>query len=434
VDSAAPKSAPKPVPSPPTKRVDSRADEAPASTWGRVDPDGTVYVRTADGERAVGSWHAGDADAGLAHFARRYDDLATEVGILEARLASGAGNPAQTQQSLAKLRESLDTAAVVGDVEGLRTRIDAATAKAKAKQAEAQVAKAAAGAAVLDQRRALAEEAERISTAGEWKATGERYRAIVEEWKALPLGTKSAKPVEAELWGRISAARKAFDKRRDAHFAALEGQREQSKARKEELIREAEKLSGSTEWTATASRYKELMSQWKSAGRAARGVDDALWARFKGAQDTFFTARSAHFAEKDAEAAGNIAAYEALLAEAESLEPDRDLAGARNRLDDIVARWEKLGRVPREAESRLDARLATVERRVRDAGETRRETERRAPDNPLVVRLRESLEQLEKRAARARAAGDEKAAAAADAEAATKREWLAQAEQSMPRR
>ena len=407
---------------------------ADATEWGRVAEDGTVYVRTPEGERPVGSWHAGDAEAGLAHFARRYDDLATEVALLEARLGSGAGNPAQTQASLAKIRESLDTAAVVGDVEGLRSRIDAAVAKAKAKQAEAQVAKAAAGAAVLDQRRALAEEAERLSTAGEWKATGERYRAIVEEWKALPLGSKSAKPVESELWGRISAARKAFDKRRDAHFAALETQREQSKARKEELIREAERLSGSTEWSPTANRYKELMTQWKSAGRAARGVDDELWARFKAAQDTFFAARAAHFAEKDAEASGNVAAREALLAEAEALEPDRDPAGARARLDDIVARWEKTGRVPREVERRLDDRLAAVERRVRETSDTRREATRPVPDNPLVVRLRESLEQLEKRAARARAAGDEKAAAAADAEAATKREWLAQAEQSMGRR
>jgi hypothetical protein len=399
-----------------------------------VAEDGTVYVRTPEGERAVGSWHAGDAEAGLAHFARRYDDLSTEVALLEARLASGAGNPAQTQSSLAKLRESLDTAAVVGDVEGLRSRIDEALAKAKAKQAEAQLAKAAAGAAILDQRRTLAEEAERISTSGEWKATGERYRAIVEEWKALPLGPKSAKPAESELWGRISAARKAFDKRRDAHFAALEQQREQSKARKEELIREAERLSGSTEWTATANRYKELMSLWKSAGRAARGVDDELWARFKAAQDTFFTARSGHFAQRDEEAAGNVAAREALLAEAEALEPERDLAGARARLDDIVARWEKTGRVPREVERRLDDRLAAVERRVRDTSDTRREAARPAPENPFVIRLRESLEQLDKRAARARAAGDEKAAAAAEAEAATKREWLAQAEQSAGRR
>ncbi|HWL37685.1 MAG TPA: DUF349 domain-containing protein [Frankiaceae bacterium] len=406
---------------------------ADATEWGRVAEDGTVYVRTPDGERAVGSWHAGDAEAGLAHFARRYDDLATEVGLLEARLTTGAGNPAQTQQSLTKLRESLDTAAVVGDVEALRTRIDAAVAKAKAKQAEAQVAKAAAGAAVLDQRRALAEEAERVSASSEWKASGDRLRAIVEEWKALPVGTKSAKATETELWQRISHARRAFDKRREAHFAALETQRETSKERKEALIREAEKLSESGEWSATTTRYRELMASWKAAGRAARGVDDELWARFKAAQDAFFTRRSAYYAEKDAETASAVAAREALLAEAEALEPERDVAGARARLADITERWEKTGRVPREVEARLDARLAAVERRLRDADDTRRTASRPAPTNPLVIRLRESLEQLEKRAARARAAGDEKAAEAADAEAATKREWLAQAESSVSR-
>jgi hypothetical protein len=404
------------------------------SEWGRVAEDGTVYVRTAEGERAVGSWHAGDAEAGLAHFARRYDDLATEIGLLEARLASGAGNPGQTQQSLQRLRGSLDTAAVVGDVEALRTRIDAALGRARAKQAEAQVARAAAGAAVLDSRRALAEEAEKVAASSEWKASGERLRAIVEEWKALPPGSKSAKATETELWQRIAASRRAFDKRRDAHFVALESQREQSKARKEALIREAEKLSESAEWSATAARYKELMTSWKAAGRAARGVDDELWARFKAAQDAFFTKRSEHFAVRDAETAAAVAAREALLAEAEALEPYRDVVGARARLADINAKWEKAGRVPREVEARLDARLAAVEKRVREVGDTRREAERPPPENPLVTRLKESLVQLEKRAARARAAGDEAAAAAVDAEAATKREWLAQAEQSLTRR
>jgi hypothetical protein len=397
-----------------------------------VAEDGTVYVRTADGERAVGSWHAGDAEAGLAHFARRYDDLATEVALLETRLANNTGNPSQTQASLLRLRESLDTAAVVGDVEGLRSRIDAALGRAKGRLAEAQVVRAAASAAVMDSRRALAEEAERLSASSGWKATGDRLRAIVEEWKALPSGPKSAKPAETELWQRIAAARKAFDKRRDAHFAALETQRESSKERKEALIREAESLTDSTEWAPAAARYKELMASWKSAGRAARGVDDALWARFKAAQDAFFTRRSEHFATRDAETNTAVAAKEALLAEAEALEPERDVAGARARLADVLDRWEKAGRVPREAEARLDARLAAVERRVREVGDTRREAERPPPPNPLVIRLKESLEQLERRAARARAAGDEKAAAAADAEAATKRTWLAQAEQSAP--
>ena len=49
---------------------------------GQVDEEGTVYVRTADGERAVGSWQASEPGR-LA--GRRYDDLATEVALLRER-------------------------------------------------------------------------------------------------------------------------------------------------------------------------------------------------------------------------------------------------------------------------------------------------------------------------------------------------------------
>jgi hypothetical protein len=56
--------------------------------WGRVADDGTVYVRIADGERVVGIWQAGSPDEALAFFTRRYDSLATEVSLLERRLAT----------------------------------------------------------------------------------------------------------------------------------------------------------------------------------------------------------------------------------------------------------------------------------------------------------------------------------------------------------
>ncbi len=77
-----------------------------SNEWGRVDADGTVYVRTAEGERAVGSWHAGTPEDGLAHYTRRYDDLATEVALLESRLASGAGDPKATLSQATALRST----------------------------------------------------------------------------------------------------------------------------------------------------------------------------------------------------------------------------------------------------------------------------------------------------------------------------------------
>ncbi|MDT4937887.1 MAG: hypothetical protein QOG80_1558, partial [Pseudonocardiales bacterium] len=86
------------------------------SEWGRIDADGTVFVKTLDGEREIGSWQAGDAEAGLAFYERRYEDLATEVGLLEARLESGAGDPSSTRTHAVALREQLPTVAAIGDL------------------------------------------------------------------------------------------------------------------------------------------------------------------------------------------------------------------------------------------------------------------------------------------------------------------------------
>ncbi|HLV59731.1 MAG TPA: DUF349 domain-containing protein, partial [Natronosporangium sp.] len=94
------------------------------TSYGRIDDDGVVYVKTAAGERAVGSWHAGSPEEGLAHFARRFQDLVTEVDLLETRLLGGVADPAQTASSIQRLRASLPEAHVVGDIDGLAARLD----------------------------------------------------------------------------------------------------------------------------------------------------------------------------------------------------------------------------------------------------------------------------------------------------------------------
>ena len=77
--------------------------------FGRVDPDGTVWLITASGERNIGSWQAGDTDAAYQHFGRRFDDLHTEVMLLEQRLASGSGDARKIRAAASALAENLPT-------------------------------------------------------------------------------------------------------------------------------------------------------------------------------------------------------------------------------------------------------------------------------------------------------------------------------------
>ena len=390
------------------------------SEWGRVGDDGTVYVRTADGgERAIGSWQAGSGAEGLAHYTRRYEALATEIMLLEQRLRSGVGDPAQVASSAKRLVETLPTANAVGDLPSLERRAQAlldATAEAveKAKAARAEAREAAAG-----QKAALADEAEKLAGSSEWKTAGERLRTIGDDWKALP---KLERKADDELWQRVAAARKRFSERRTTHFGALEEQRTVSKSRKEKLIKAAEELSTSTDWKGTAERFKGLMSDWKSAGRAPREVEDVLWASFKAAQDVFFTARNAQFAAQDDEFRGNQKVKEEILTEAEAL----DFAGAPEkataRLRELQERWEKAGKVPRDVMRSLEDRMGAVEKKVRESSEKRWQA---SSASPFEVRLREKVAELETKLEKARAAGrptDE-----LEQQLATQREWLAQA-------
>jgi hypothetical protein len=395
------------------------------SEWGRIAEDGTVFVRTADGERPIGSWQAGTVEEGLAFYERRYDDLAAEVGILEARIESPTADPKAVAAGARKLRDALPTAGVLGDISGLDARLAGVLEKVDGRLAAHAADRAAAAAQAADRKRALVEEARKLAAGSDWRATGDRFRAIVEEWKTI---RGVDRKTDSELWEHFSTARKDFDRRRRAHFAELDKQRGEAAEHKERLVTEAEKLAASDDWGPTARRFRDLMTEWKSAGRAARDADDALWNRFKTAQDAFFTRRNEAFSVRDAEYTKNLEAKEALITEAETLDPGSDLEGARKRLRVIHEKWEKVGKVPREHMGTLEDRLAAVEQRVRDAGTSTRHVV--VTESPLVIRLRESVTKLEARLARAQAAGDDKLAKETEQSLTTQREWLAQAEQS----
>jgi hypothetical protein len=414
------------VPHPP---ADAPAASDPAQ-WGRVDEDGTVYVRTAEGERAVGSWQAGDPAAGLAHYARRYDDLATEVSLLEARLRAHTGNPTEIKAKAQALAESIPTAAAVGNLDGLATRARAMVETADSAAAESRAEKAAARAAQVARKEALAAEAEQIAAEStSWKAAGDRLKAIVEEWKTI---RGIDRKTDEALWSRFAAARDAFGRRRGAHFAALDAQRGEARAAKQELIAEAQRLSTSTEWGPTSAAMRDLMDRWKAVPRTGRDGDDDLWKQFRAAQDVFFSARAESDKARNAEQVANQQAKEEILAEAEKLDPSTDLRHAQNVLRKLQERYDAIGHVPRGAMRQLEDRMQAVEQRIRGAVDSSRP--RMAPENPMVTSMRQAVTKAEEQLAKAEAAGDARRIEEARANLVTRREWLAEAEKSASRR
>jgi hypothetical protein len=397
------------------------------TAYGRVDADGTVYCKTADGERVVGSWQAGTPEEGLAHFARRFADKVTEVDLIEARLKSGAADASASLTSVKRLRVELAEAHVVGDVDGLAARLDRLTTLAEESAATAKAAKETARVEAQARKVALVEEAEKIAAESTgWKAAGDRLKEILDEWKTI---RGIDKKTDGELWKRFAAARDGFTRRRGAHFATLDGQRKQAQGAKEDLVKEAESLSESDDWADTAARLKDLMTQWKAAPRASKEAEQKLWDRFRAAQDAFFSRRSEVFSARDAELKGNLELKQALLADAERVDVDADPKGAQNKLREIQGQWHDIGRVPRENMAALDRRMRAIEDKLRQAMDSAwRRTEPSA--NPLLAQMREQVAEAEQRLERAKAAGDAKRVREAEKALEGKQQFLKLAEQA----
>lgn len=402
--------------------------------WGRVDEQGNVYVRTAEGERQVGSWAAGSPDEALAFFQRKFDGLAVEVELLERRVRktdAAALPPKEAAQTLERLRHSIIDAAAVGDLASLLGRLDVLAKVVEERREEAKAAKSRAVEEARAAKERIVAEAETIAGQDDWRAGGERLRKLVDEWKGL---ARLERKADDELWARFSQARSAFTKRRKHHFHELDSQREEARTRKEKLVAEAEALAGSTDWNNTSARLRDLMQRWKASGRAHREAEEELWQRFRGAQDRFFGARSAVYAERDAEFAENLTRKEELATEAEKLLPITDYRTARNQLRALLERWEAVGMVPRDDRPKVEGRLAAVERAIREAEEEhwrRTNPEARARAEAAVAQLRTSIEQLTQQAEKARASGNAKKLAEAEAALAARGEWLVEAEKTL---
>ncbi|MEH0442808.1 MULTISPECIES: DUF349 domain-containing protein [unclassified Streptomyces] len=374
--------------------------------WGRVDETGTVYVRTADGEQVVGSWQAGSPEEALAYFERKYEGLVVEIGLLEKRVQTTDLSAKDAQVAIDHIREQVDAHHAVGDLQALRERLDKLVSTVESRREERRQQRAKQSDQARHAKEDLVTEAEQLAQSDQWRAAGERLRALVDTWKGLPrLDRKS----DDELWHRFSHARSAFSKRRKAHFAQLDAQREEARRIKERLVSEAEGLSGSTDWGPTAARYRELMADWKAAGRAQREHEDDLWNRFRGAQDVFFAARSSVFAERDAEQTENLKLKEELAEEAEKLLPIGELKAARAAFRSINERWEAIGHVPRDARPKVEGRMHAVERAIQESEEAewrRTNPEARARAAGLTGQLQGAVDKLKTQIEQARAQGN----------------------------
>lgn len=401
-------------------------DETP---WGRVGDDGTVYVREADGERAVGQYPDATPEEALAYFERKYAELEGQVGLVEQRVRAGA--PAKdVSKTIASLTESVTGANAVGDLAALRTRLETLSGglgelvEKQSAEAEAAVADAVAARTrlVVDVEALAAQDPAKV----QWKQTSARLDELFTAWQTQQKeGPRLPKSDADALWKRFSAARSTIESGRRAFFAQQESSQKEVKARKERLAEQAEALA--PKGAAGIPDYRRLLDSWKTAGRAGRKVDDALWARFKAAGDVLYGAKAEIDAQENEEFAANLDVKLEILTEAEELLTETDREVARRKLTAIQKRWDAAGKVPRDKMRSVEDRLRKVEaavKKLEDDHWNRTDPEKQARSDGLASQLADAIGKLEAEIAEAKASGDKRKQKEAEEALAARKVWL----------
>jgi Domain of Unknown Function (DUF349) len=397
--------------------------------WGRVDETGTVYVREATGERAVGQFPDGSPEEALAYFQRKFVELAGQVTLLEQRAKRGAP-AADIAKAVKSLSASISTANAVGDLEALHTRLEALGGTvSELTEKQSEESKALVEAAVVE-RTAIVVEAEKLAAQdpakAQWKQVSAQLDELFARWqKHQQDGPRLPKTESNDLWKRFRAARATIDGHRKAFFAELDNTHKDARSRKQDLVAQAEALL--PKGVDGIPTYRTLLDEWKLAGRAGKKFDDALWAKFKAAGDALYAAKSEIDARDNVEFEANLAEKLELLTEAEKLLTVTDRVRARETLLSIQRRWDKVGKVPRDKVKTVEDRLRKVETAVRKLDEDhwqRTDPEKQARSQGLASQLHEAIARLERELADATASGDKKKIAEAQEALDARKVWL----------
>jgi hypothetical protein len=213
-------------------------------------------------------------------------------------------------------------------------------------------------------KQALCERAEALAMSSEWVKTAAEMQALQAEWKTVG---QAARGHEKALWERFRVACDGFFSRRQEDLRKRKDEWSQNLAQKEALCEEAERLSQSTEWEASAAQLKRLQAQWKAIGPVRRTKSEALWQRFRSACDGFFE----RYKHKDQLALQEkAAARSTVVRDLEALAPADGAADAPvpDELYDHVQRartaWQHAPEVPRALQQDLAVQYHDVLGRI----------------------------------------------------------------------
>lgn len=301
-------------------------DETPVPVevlaWGFIDQNRRIHQTTTEHYRGhvVGKAYDNPENQ-IAELESNFAQFVKDADLIESD-SETTKNKVGVLGRIRKLKATAGKADALGDFDTLFARLRALETKLLAEIEEKKLAK-----------ESLIARAEEIKESTDWRATGEAYKALFEEWKQVGATGKES---DDTLWARFIGAREHFNQRRSQHFEQRQEQWGANAALKQELIVKAHELSTSDDWRPTSDALRNLFAEWKKIGSAGRQQDEELWKQFRAAQQHFYDRRAAFYED-------NKGRKESLVARARELSGSDDWDATFEEMKSMMADWRTVG-------------------------------------------------------------------------------------------
>ena len=203
-------------------------------------------------------------------------------------------------------------------------------------------------------------ETQELKTPKQWDNATKEVVDAQAKWKETGFVPRK---INNELFARFRKACDDFFSSKSEFFSELKQNHASNLELKTRLTEQAEELSGSTDWNATAALLTKLQNEWKTIGPTPRKEGDALWERFHSACDTFFNNRKTALSEQRKAEKENLDKKEQLLENLKSLlEQEKDI---KDELASIQQEWKNIGYVPIKEKNRIADEYRDITNRIR---------------------------------------------------------------------
>tara|TARA_B110000967_G_scaffold69276_1_gene71701 strand:- start:7 stop:1725 length:1719 start_codon:yes stop_codon:yes gene_type:complete len=187
-----------------------------------------------------------------------------------------------------------------------------------------------------------------------WQTLTTKVIDMQKRWKEIGF---SGKEHNENLWQQFRELSDVFFEKKQVFYDKMKEEGKGAKKEKIILCEKAEAIQDSTDWKDTTAVMLQLQKDWKTAGSCPPGEEHKLWRRFHKAQDVFFKAKKAQFADRNKEEKVNLGLKNVLLEKVEAFKITDDRIADLNTLKEFSGDWRKIGFVPRKNFENLSDRF-----------------------------------------------------------------------------